>query len=90
MIEVYPGVTQFSNLFGEMDFPSGTKVAMLGKGDAADSMRCALVAACYANTVGIIQHGLPKVYVPSDAYAKNGYDVKAIQTEGWIFTPQRK
>jgi hypothetical protein len=88
VIEVYPGVTVFSRSFGEIDVPSGTKVAMLGKGDAADSMRCALVGACYANTVGLIQADLPSVYVPSDAQAGDGYDVEAIPTEGWIFTPK--
>ncbi|MBE3099097.1 MAG: DUF429 domain-containing protein [Planctomycetes bacterium] len=88
IIEVYPGVTKFSRAFKEIVLPGGAKASLLGKGDLADAMRAALVAACYASTAGVIEASFPKVYVPTDATLEDRYDVEAIQTEGWIFSPK--
>jgi hypothetical protein len=89
IIEVYPGVTKFSPAFENMDLPQGTKVRLLGKSDPEDALRCAMVAACYAKMTGAIPLDLPGLCVPTDATAKAGYDVGAISTEGWIFSPKK-
>jgi hypothetical protein len=86
LIEVYPSAAKFSSAFNEMTVPHGTKVSVLGKGDEADAMRAALIAACYAETIGLISNGYPHVYLPSGAHIAQ-LDQSAITTEGWIFTP---
>lgn len=89
IIEAYPGVTKFSPAFENLDLPHGAKVRLLGKSDPEDALRCAMVAACYAGLVEAIHFDLPALYVPTDAMAKEGYDVDAISTEGWIFSPKK-
>jgi hypothetical protein len=89
IIEVYPGVTKFSAAFENIDLPQGTKMRLLGKSDPNDALRCAMVAACYAKMTGFILFNLPALYLPTDATTKEGYDVEAIPTEGWIFTPKK-
>jgi hypothetical protein len=85
VIEVYPGATRGSEAFQELVSPHGTKVRNMGTTDIEDAMRCALVAACYAGTVGKINRQFPKVYLPSQCSSEQ----LTIQKEGWIFCPVR-
>jgi hypothetical protein len=59
IIEVYPGATKFSSAFENLDLPHGAKVHLLGKSDPEDALRCAMVAACYANMIGALSLDLP-------------------------------
>jgi hypothetical protein len=87
IIEVYPSAVKFSRGYREgVKLPNGKPASSLNPGDADDAIRAALVAACYAETIGILSSGYPLVWLPSDASAKE-YDSAAIAQEGWIFTP---
>lgn len=87
IVEVYPSAMKFSEDYKNMvKLPDGTAATSLNSGDAADSIRAALGAACYAETVGMIGGGFPRVWLPCDAPADQ-YDPEAISREGWIFTP---
>jgi hypothetical protein len=88
IIEVYPSALKFSNAYKkDVRLPDGTAASSLDSGDAKDAIRAALGAACYAETVGMISGGFPKVWLPSDA-GSDHYAMEAISREGWIFTPK--
>jgi hypothetical protein len=88
LIEVYPSAAKLSGAFQEIALPAGTKASVLGKGDAEDAMRSALVAACYAETIGLIGNGYPHVYLTTGKHTAQ-LNQSAIGTEGWIFTPTK-
>jgi hypothetical protein len=89
LIEVYPGAAKCSKGYRNwMKHADGKLAAGLGQGDETDAIHSALVAGCYAETVGMISGGFPPVWVPTDA-SGGGYDLEAITREGWIFTPKQ-
>jgi hypothetical protein len=88
IIEVYPSALKFSNEYKkDVELPDGTAASSLDSGDAKDAILAVLAAACYAESIGMISGGFPKVWLPPDADSAH-YDEEAISREGWIFTPK--
>ncbi len=85
VIEVYPSASMKCAAFSELRWPGGSRMGELGKSDIADAQRAAMVSACYARTLGMIQAALPEVYLPEEAGEAEQDMIKA---EGWIFSPK--
>lgn len=83
IIEVYPGAASRSPAFANMLVPRGATVKTLSRSDDSDALKCALNAACYAATVGLVSAPFPRVYTPTA-----GTSDPVLRCEGWIFSPK--
>ncbi|GEM_PF-1705665 len=84
IIEVYPTASKASNCYttNQTLWNKDRRYEDFKKpGDRNDAMHCALTAACYAATVGILKDtSIPKVWLPEKSSMS--------QSEGWIYCPK--
>jgi len=89
IIEVYPSASKASDSYTGKSilWSEGREYNNFEqREDSIDAMHCALTAACYAATVGILDdESIPKVWLPEDAEENN---LITIQSEGWIYCPK--
>jgi len=82
IIEVYPTASEKCRRYQENQIFCNLRAdEAIENEDLIDALHCALTAACYAATVGLlVDKPIPKVWMPEDS--------SVAQSEGWIYCPK--